>query len=108
MSSEFTCAGYYSALSSGLSEMDASVSMPGGTSSTHSGAVPWPIIDSTSDTVYTSGALKSITVDLARCLSRGGASPGTYMATLTYAGTDTHFGAPRSAQNIWVTIPAAS
>ncbi len=108
ISQVFTCAGYYSGLSSSLSEISTSVSIPGGVIYSQTGAVPWPINDSAADTVYTSGTLKSLTVDLAHCLSRAGVSPGTYLATLIYAGSDTNFGAPRAGQNIFVTIPAAS
>ena len=106
VTSEFTCAGHYSGLSTGFTELAQSISMPGGAISSQSGAILWPIVDSTPDTVYTSGALKSITVNLANCLSRAGLGQGSYLLTLTYAGTDTNFGAPRSGQNIFVTIPS--
>ena len=107
---EFTCAGYYSNLSSGISEIPASVSMPGGstTNQQNGSIVLWPLIDSAPDIRTGTGSLKSLTIDLAHCLSRASLSPGTYMATLTYAGTSTNFGAPRTGQNIHVTIPAAS
>ena len=108
ISQEFTCAGFYSALSTNLTEAPASVSMPGGTVLGQSGAVLWPITDATSDVLHTEGALKSFTVDLAGCLNRGGASPGSYLATITYAGSDTNFGAPRSGQNVFITIPSPS
>ena len=107
---EFTCAGYYSNLSSGITEISTSISMPGGsyTNQQNGGIVLWPLVDAAPDTRTTSGSLKTMSVDLAHCLSRASLSPGTYMATLTYAGTDTNFGAPRTGQNIFVTIPAAS
>ena len=108
INSEFTCAGLYSGLSSGMAEISTDESMPGGQISPSSGAVLWPIVDSNPDVAYTSGTLKSMTVDLASCLSRASITPGTYMLSLTYAGTNTSFGAPRAAQMIYVTIPAMS
>jgi hypothetical protein len=108
LNSEFTCAGLYSGMSEGMTEIPLDVSMPDGQVSPNAGAVLWPVVDSTPDVIYTSGTLKSMTVDLATCLSRASVAPGTYTLTLTYAGTNTSFGAPRSAQMIYVTIPAVS
>jgi hypothetical protein len=82
--------------------------MPSSNIFTHSGAVGWPINDSAADIASTSGPIKSLTVDLAHCLSRASVSPGTYLATIMYAGTDTNFGAPRSGQNVFISIPSAS
>lgn len=105
ITSEFTCAGFYQDLSSGITEIPASESMPGGAFVANQGAVLWPLVDSTADTRYSQGTIKSLTVDLAGCISRAGVSAGTYIVTLTYAGADTQFGVTRAAQNIYMTIP---
>ena len=108
ISSEFTCAGLYSNLSTGLTEIPTSESMPGGEISSSAGAVLWPIEDLTPDTVTTDGALKSLTIDLAACLSRASITPGIYTITLTYAGASSQFGPSRAAQNIYISVPAVS
>jgi hypothetical protein len=105
ISSEFTCAGFYSELSSGITEIPSTESMPDGVIVSSQGAVLWPLVDSTPDIAFSQGSLKSLTIDLAGCISRAGVSAGTYIVTLTYAGTDTQFGVTRAAQNIYVTIP---
>lgn len=102
---EFTCAGFYSNLSSGITEIPTTESMPNGAFVSSSGAILWPLVDSTPDTAFSQGGLKSLTVDLAGCISRAGVAAGTYIVTLTYAGADTQFGVTRAAQNIYVTIP---
>jgi hypothetical protein len=105
VNSEFTCAGFYSNLSSGITELSSSISMPNGNFLSNQGATLWPLNDSTPDTITTSGGLKTFSVNLSGCLSRAGLASGTYTATLIYAGTDTRFGASRSGQNFYVTIP---
>lgn len=105
ITSEFTCAGFYQDLSSGITEIPSSESMPNGAFVSNQGAVLWPLVDSTADTAFSQGSLKSLTVDLAGCINRAGVAAGTYLVTLTYAGADTQFGVTRAAQNIYMTIP---
>jgi hypothetical protein len=105
ISTEFTCAGFYSGLSDGITEISQSESLPNGAFVPSSGAVLWPLVDSAPDVATSAGTLKSLTVDLASCISRAGVSAGTYIVTLTYAGADTQFGVTRAAQNIYMTIP---
>ena len=102
-SQEVTCAGLYSELSESLTENGAA--LPGGSFTSQSGAILWPLDDAASDGEPSASNVLSFTVNLKSCLARMGGSPNTYNVSLTAAGEQLSGGANRAAQTFAVTIP---
>lgn len=104
LSQEGTCAGYYSNLSSDLSENPDALGN-GGSPFSHEGARLWPLDDAADDAAPDDENTIEFTVNLKDCLARIGEAPGTYPISLTAAGEDFRNGANRAAVTIYVTIP---
>ncbi|MCC6952757.1 MAG: hypothetical protein IT290_01430 [Deltaproteobacteria bacterium] len=107
ITSEFTCAGLYSGLSSTLTEDPAGLGT-GGSPSPQDGAILWPLTDSAGDATPSPTSTMSFTVDLRQCMTRAGITPdptAAYRIVLTAAGEDLAGGANRAAQTIYVRLP---
>jgi len=91
---EFGCRGYYSGLSSTLSE-----------NTTDDSLRYWPLTDSGSDAAPSTLSTLSFSVDLANCVRANGFSAGSYRVSLTAAGEFLEGGANRAVQVINVAIP---
>ena len=107
ITSEFTCAGLYSGLSSTLSE-DAGALGTGNSPFAQDGARLWPLTDSASDAEPNTASTMSFSVDLRTCLTRAGIPndpSAVYRVTLTAAGEDLAGGANRAAQVLHVRFP---
>jgi hypothetical protein len=99
-----TCGGFYSALSSELTEDTT----PLGTNNSplsNQGANLNPLVDSAIDRATSSSNLLSFTVDLKSCLARSGGAAGTHMVTLSSAGASLTGGRNTANQFMYVTIP---
>jgi hypothetical protein len=105
LSTEFTCAGFYTGLSSSLTE-DSNPLGEGDSPFSNQGARLWPLTDSDADSEIDVNNTVSFTVDLDDCLTRAGESTsGTLQLSLTAAGADLSGGASRGAQMLYVQLP---
>jgi|GEM_PF-1466090 len=109
-SGEYTCGELYSNLSTTLTELPSQGQ--GGSYSSSTGALLWPLVDSASDYTPAAGSdlttvgnnTISFTVDLESCLIRNGLSGGVHGLNIIAAGADTGHGANRGGQMIYVQI----
>ncbi len=99
-----TCAGYYSSLSSELTE-DSSALGEGNSPLAQNGADLTPLRDSPNDRAADASHTLSFTVNLKDCLSRAGQSPGVYSIDLQAAGESVTGGRSAATQVITVQIP---
>jgi len=100
-SSEFSCAGHYSELSSTLTAQPSTGTRP------EEGALLFPLKDSGGDAAPSPGRTLSFTVDLGACLRAAGISSAgrTVGLTLTAAGESRPGGQDRAAQRLAVKLP---
>jgi hypothetical protein len=99
-----TCAGYYSAPSSDLTQMSNPLGN-GDSPFANQGAELTPLVDAQLDRSTDPANLLTFTVDLKSCLARSGGTPGTYGVTLSAAGTQLTGGQNSANQFFYVTIP---
>lgn len=99
-----TCAGFYSGLSSDLTE-DSSALGEGDSPFAQNGANISPLRDSQGDRAANSANTLSFTVNLKNCLARAGLSPGEHTISLRAAGEEVTGGQISAVQSISVQIP---
>lgn len=94
-SGEFGCSGFYSGLSSTLSEETGS----------STATSLWPLTDSANDAAPDATNTLSFTVNVSGCVRAHGLSAGTYSASLTAAGESLQGGSNRAAQSFSLQVP---
>lgn len=100
---QFTCAGYYSGLSSDLTAASGGLGT-GDSPFPDSGANLFPLRDSADDAVPAASRALSFTVDLRSCLTRAGETVGTKRIMLSARGEDLSGGSNAAAQQFYVEV----
>lgn len=99
---QFTCAGYYSGLSGGVSEVGGLGT--GDSPYPDDGAELFPLRDGNDDATPSVSSTIGFSIDLRSCLTRAGQSVGTKRITLVSRGEELSGGANSAAQQIYVTV----
>ena len=100
---QFTCAGFYSNLSSDLTEVSGSLGT-GSSPFPDDGAELFPLRDSSNDAAPSPSRFVSVTINLRQCLLRASQSLGRKSVTIIARGEDLSGGANSSAQLIYLDV----
>ena len=102
-SRQFTCAGLYSGLTGGITEISGGLGT-GDSPFANEGAELFPLRDSSDDATPSSESTISFTVDLHTCLTRASETIGTKRVMLVARGEDLSNGANMAAQQVYITV----